>query len=520
MKQDRIEERFKEAVERAVPDVKDSLMKSITERKSKIMTMEKKRTVPKRWISVLVAAALVLVLGGAGLGVNYQINYRVDSVVGLDVNPSIVLELNQREKVVQARALNEDAEVVLEGMDLSGADLNVAINALIGSLLRNGYINELANSILVTVEGQDLDKETQLQERLTQEINDILQASSIEASVLGQTLQADDALTTMANTYSISQGKAALIQKIIEADPMKTVANLAPLSVNELNLLLTQLDVASTGVQTTGSSASDKAYIGDASALQIALTDAGLTEADLAWKKIEMDADDGRMVYEVEFLESDSGMEYDYEIEASTGTILKRETEMDDDWYKYNGGAQSGNQGSTQSGAQSGNQGSTQSGTQSGSGSQQDYIGEEAAKEKALAHAGVSGATFTKVEMDRDDGIVEYELDFIADGNKYEYSVNAVTGEIIKAEWEKQSTSTGGSSQNQSGDVIGESAAKAAALSHAGLEESSVTRMEVELDRDDGKMIYEIEFKCNGVEYEYEVDAYDGTILKAEADRD
>lgn len=188
MKQDRIEERFKEAVERAVPDVKDSLMKSITERKSKIMTMEKKRTVPKRWISVLVAAALVLVLGGAGLGVNYQINYRVDSVVGLDVNPSIVLELNQREKVVQARALNEDAEVVLEGMDLSGADLNVAINALIGSLLRNGYINELANSILVTVEGQDLDKETQLQERLTQEINDILQASSIEASVLGQTL--------------------------------------------------------------------------------------------------------------------------------------------------------------------------------------------------------------------------------------------------------------------------------------------------------------------------------------------
>ena len=42
--------------------------------------------------------------------------------------------------------------------------------------------------------------------------------------------------------------------------------------------------------------------------------------------------------------------------------------------------------------------------------------------------------------------------------------------------------------------------------------------MKVELDYDDGRAEYEVEFRCNGIEYEYTIDAASGTILDYEWD--
>ena len=40
-------------------------------------------------------------------------------------------------------------------MDFSGSSLDVAVNAIIGSMLQNGYLNELANSVLISVDNND-----------------------------------------------------------------------------------------------------------------------------------------------------------------------------------------------------------------------------------------------------------------------------------------------------------------------------------------------------------------------------
>ena len=40
------------------------------------------------------------------------------------------------------------------------------------------------------------------------------------------------------------------------------------------------------------------------------------------------------------------------------------------------------------------------------------------------------------------------------------------------------------------------------------------------LDRDDGRLIYEIEIKYNGMEYDFEINAADGAILEMEMDED
>ena len=44
--------------------------------------------------------------------------------------------------------------------------------------------------------------------------------------------------------------------------------------------------------------------------------------------------------------------------------------------------------------------------------------------------------------------------------------------------------------------------------------------MRVELDRDDGYTIYEVDFRVGRMEYEYKIDAYSGTVLQAENDYD
>lgn len=68
------------------------------------------------------------------------------------------------------------------------------------------------------------------------------------------------------------------------------------------------------------------------------------------------------------------------------------------------------------------------------------------------------------------------------------------------------------------GDYIGEDAAKAAALAHAGLEEADVTFIHVYLDRDDGRQEYEVEFYSGNVEYDYDIDALSGEVLSFDQD--
>ena len=60
----------------------------------------------------------------------------------------------------------------------------------------------------------------------------------------------------------------------------------------------------------------------------------------------------------------------------------------------------------------------------------------------------------------------------------------------------------------------------AAALTHAGLEENQVTRLEAELDKEHGNNEYEIEFSHGNWEYEYEINAETGAVITWEREYD
>lgn len=65
---------------------------------------------------------------------------------------------------------------------------------------------------------------------------------------------------------------------------------------------------------------------------------------------------------------------------------------------------------------------------------------------------------------------------------------------------------------------IGREAALEAALNDAGVSESDATRLKVSEDRDDGRKVYEIRFDVAEKEYDYEIQASDGTILSSDVE--
>ncbi len=69
-------------------------------------------------------------------------------------------------------------------------------------------------------------------------------------------------------------------------------------------------------------------------------------------------------------------------------------------------------------------------------------------------------------------------------------------------------------------EKISEEKAKEIALSHASLNESEVKALFVELDFDDGVLRYEVDFKHDGYEYDYDIDAKSGKILSYDKDYD
>ena len=153
-----------------------------------------------------------------------------------------------------------------------------------------------------------------------------------------------------------------------------------------------------------------------------------------------------------------------------------------------------------------------QGGNQSGL-ANQPKLGVEEAKEAALKHAGLTSqeVTFIKEELDYDDGITEYEIEFVTSTTKYEYEINAADGAVLGSSQEPVEQIP----ENLQGQgVVSVDEAKEALLNHAGFQPEQVAFTKVELELDDGVVEYEIEFYADGKEYSGKVNASTGAIMK------
>ena len=138
-------------------------------------------------------------------------------------------------------------------------------------------------------------------------------------------------------------------------------------------------------------------------AKKIALGDAKLAEKDVTFVKVELEFENNRLVYDVEFYSGN--VEYDYDIDAVSGAIVS----ADKDIENYVIPAQPSTE------------------------AQATEISVEKAKQIALSHVGVGSARFTKAKIDYENGVKVYEIEFKVGNMEYEYDINVLNGAIVSS---------------------------------------------------------------------------------------
>ena len=352
MKREDIEKKLDTAVSGMIPEdmfkrISENIVSVDAERIEK--GMKKKFNIfSKRFVGVAAAACVLFAVGVVGVPY-YGNNYVPDSHVDIDVNPGVEIVTNKKNKVLEVQSTNQDGANVIDGMNLKNTELKVAVNALIGSMVQKGYIQNDNTGILVTVRNDNEDRANKIKAEVLNDINTALLTNSVQAIVMNQIIKSPVVAKKFATENNISIGKAVFILNLTAKDSSLDAKELAKMKVSEIASLVVQkgIDIRDIvdydsddsiweniveAIEDTDEDAREKqpqaapSGISADRAKQIALSDAGVSGA--SFTTVELDTDDGVRVYEIEF--KVGNVEYDYDIDASSGAIISSSSEIDD----------------------------------------------------------------------------------------------------------------------------------------------------------------------------------------------
>ena len=241
-------------------------------------------------------------------------------------------------------------------------------------------------------------------------------------------------------------------------------------------------------------------------AQEVALKAANIAAEDAAISATTLNEVAGTSCYKVEFTSGDYA--YAYTVNAETGAIMEmssREKNAVDTQAQTEATVSAADSATTQSSAAATAQ--TVTGT----------VDEEMAQKIALEHAGVKAtdATITKSKLDYEGRRQVYEIEWYAGGKKYDYEIAVDTGEILSSAYDEKTS--GWSVSNSSNVTVSEADAKQTALGRV----SGATQKDIyewKFDYDDGRPEYEGKIIYGGTEYDFTIDASNGSVVEWEAE--
>ncbi len=474
MKREEIEKKLDTAVSGMIPEdmfkrISENIVSVDAERIEK--GMKKKFNIfGKGFVGVAAAACVLFAVGVVGVPY-YGNNYVPDSHVDIDVNPGVEIVTNKKNKVLQVQSTNQDGAAVIDGMNLKNTELKVAVNALIGSMVQKGYIQNDNTGILVTVRNDNEDKANKVKAEVLNDINTALSTNSVQATVINQTVKTTVDAKKFAAENNISIGKAVFVLNLAAKDASLDAKELAKMKVSEIASLVVQK---------------------------------GIDIRDI----VDYDSDDSiweNIADAIEDIDEDAR-----EKEIATSAAVENSTAADTTPQPA----------PTQPAA---TVAPATTAAQPKSNNASGDIGIEKANEIAISHAGLSSGSvsFVKAKLDTEDGVKVYDIEFYSGNVEYDYEINAATGAIVSFDQDIENyeipTQTAAPTQAASSGISVDKA-KQIALSHAGVSGASFKK--VKLDTDDGVRVYEIEFKVGNVEYEYDIDASSGAIISSSSEID
>ncbi|MDO4701213.1 MAG: PepSY domain-containing protein [Erysipelotrichaceae bacterium] len=217
----------------------------------------------------------------------------------------------------------------------------------------------------------------------------------------------------------------------------------------------------------------------------IVLKDANINEKDIISSKIEKD-NNNQVVVEI----STQQIDYKYKVDGNTGKIIENISNQPT---------------------------SVPTQAPAPSNAQQQGITLEQAKDIAFKDANVNGADVTIIQAYLNNEN-EYDIEFVINNQEYDYEIDATTGAIKEKDLDIENYVIPSASQpsNQNASGITQEQALDVVLADLGLKKDQVYVAELKFDRSDNE--YDIKLYYNNVEYEYEINASNGSIHSKDID--
>ena len=181
-----------------------------------------------RWTALAAACFAIVFISW------FQLFHMTDATIYLDVNPSVSVDVNRMGRVLDAAADNEDGRILLDQMNLRNADIDAAMNELLTSMVRHGYLSRAQNTLLLSVSGRNEKRTEALRQRISSDAEQALSTLLGQGIILEQNVDPDEAADEISEHYGITPGKAALILKLLKDQPSWDLKELAGMPMADL----------------------------------------------------------------------------------------------------------------------------------------------------------------------------------------------------------------------------------------------------------------------------------------------
>ncbi len=309
----------------------------------------------------------------------------------MDVNPSIELVTNRLDRVVEINPLNEDAEKLLKDFESKDKNLETTVNDLVDLMILTGHIKGGEdNFVMLTVEDSSVD--SKFVDRVNRAIAAMLENKQIEATVLNQSINAQEKESGQTGTEIVAQRLKQIDSRLsIEEIEDMTVRELVQYA-NENNIVIENLfklvDSRLENKENTKETKNVKITADKAKSIALSqVKDAVITEFEVDDNEYEIDLENANNKYEIE-------------LDAYSGKVIKFESETKD----------------------------KQKSKPVKSSTTNSQTSAEQAKKIALDFVG--GGNITDFELD--DG--KYEIEIKTNSHEYEIEISAHSGQIIEFE--------------------------------------------------------------------------------------
>ena len=238
-----LKKQLRDAVLSTTPDVLDKVLSATPQQIA--AAKEFKEELPVRKNHFKAAASAVAALFVFVMGAVFFSQPKVDSIVSIDVNPSFELSVDNRDRVLECTAVNDEAAKVLEGMTLEKMDLDTATAQIISSMRTHGYLapEKTDNTILISVANSDVKKAEELKNKVSASVSTALKSNQTSARLIQQSDVLTPEVQKFAKEQGISVGKADLVKKLSEKDSELDPNTLSNLSITEISSIIDEKDI-------------------------------------------------------------------------------------------------------------------------------------------------------------------------------------------------------------------------------------------------------------------------------------